>query len=99
MIYDPANKPNISEGFLGQTLKMKGNKGIYQVFWKKFLKFLFNSSSVELTGPFTENEKNKILKLKRIFIDHQEYVVSSIESSETQQENFNIKFNLLTVTF
>lgn len=99
MIYDPENKPNISEDFLGQTLKMNGDKGIYQVFWKKFLKFLFKSSSVELTGPFTENEKNKILKLKRIFIDHQEYMVSSIESSETQQENFNIKFNLLTVTF
>lgn len=99
MIYDPANKPNISVDFLGQTLKMNGDKGIYQVFWRKFLKFLFNSSSVELTGPFTENEKNKILKLKRIFIDHQEYMVSSIESSETQQENFNIKFNLLTITF
>jgi len=99
MIYDPANKPYISADFLGQTLKMNGNKGIYQVFWKKWLKFLLNSSSIELTGPYTETEIRKILKLKRIFIDHQEYIIASTEAAETQQDIFKIKFSLYSITF
>ncbi|KIQ22631.1 hypothetical protein RT99_05850 [Flavobacterium sp. MEB061] len=99
MIYDPTNKPFISENYIGQTLKMTGAKGIYQMFWRLQLKFLLNSSAVELSGAFTETEKNKILKLKRIFIDHQEYFISTMESTETQQENFKIKFNLFSITF
>lgn len=99
MIYDPERKPFVSPDFLGQTLKMNGEKGIYKVFWQKFLKFLLNSSAVELTGPFTETEKNNILKLKRIFIDHQEYLVSIVQCTETSQDNFNIKFNLYSITF
>ena len=99
MIYDPAKKPYISADFLGQTLAMNGSKGIYQVFWKKFLKFQLNSSSVELTGPFTETEKNKINQLKRIFIDNQEYMIASTESKETQQDNFIIKFDLRSINF
>jgi hypothetical protein len=99
MIYDPINKPFISPDFLGQTLKMNGDKGIYQVFWKKWLKFLLNSSSVELTGPYTETEIRKILKLKRIFIDHQEYIISASEAIEMQQDIFKIKFSLQSITF
>ena len=99
MIYDPAKKPYISADFNGQTLAMNGSKGIYQVFWKKFLKFQLNSSSVELTGPFTETEKNKINQLKRIFIDNQEYMIASTESKETQKDNFIIKFDLRSINF
>lgn len=99
MIYDPANKPYISADFLGQTLKMNGNKGIYQVYWKKWLKLLLNSSSIELTGPYTETEIRKILKLKRIFIDHQEYIIAATEYTESQQDNFKIKFSLQSITF
>jgi len=99
MIYDPANKPYISADFLGQTLKMNGSKGIYQVYWKKWLRFLLNSSSVELTGPYTETEIRKILKLKRIFIDHQEYIISASEAVEMQQDIFKIKFSLQSITF
>jgi len=99
LIYDPSNKPYTSLDFLGQTLEMNGNKGIYQVFWKKWLKFLLNSSSLEVTGPYTENEIRKVLKLKRIFIDHQEYLISSTEFVETQQDIFKIKFNIQSITF
>ncbi|HSD07890.1 hypothetical protein [Flavobacterium sp.] len=99
MIYDPASKPYISKDFLGQTLKMNGNKGICQVYWKKWIKFLLNSSSVELMGPYTETELQKILKLKRIFIDHQEYIISSLECTEAKQDIFKIKFNLQSITF
>lgn len=99
MIYDPTNKPNISADYLGQTLQISGAKGIYNVFWKVFLKFLFNSSSVELIGAFTETEKNKIGRFKRIFIDNQEYLIASTEITETKQNNYKIKFSLQTVTF
>ncbi|PIF32978.1 hypothetical protein CLU81_3548 [Flavobacterium sp. 9] len=99
MIYDPENKPYISSDFLGQTLKMNGEKGIYKVFWKKFLKFLLNSSGVELTGPYTETELRQIMKLKRIFIDHQEYIIASTEYTETQQNLFKVKFSLQSINF
>lgn len=99
LIYDPVNKPYISNDYLGQTLEMNGIKGIYASYFKKWLKFLLNSSAVELTGTFTEIEKNKIVKLMRIFIDHQEYIISTLECSETNQENLKIKFNLQSITF
>jgi len=99
MIYDPSKKPYISADFLGQTLAMNGSKGIYNVFWKIFLKFLLNSSPVELNGPFTETEKNKIIQEKRIFVDNQEYMIASTECKETQQDNFIIKFDLRSINF
>lgn len=99
MIYDPANKPYISGNYLGQTLKIDGEKGIYSSFWKKFTKFLLQSSLVEVSGAFTEIEKNQISKLKRIFIDHQEYMISITESTETVQDNFMLKFKLQSITF
>ncbi|MRX40564.1 hypothetical protein GJU43_14845 [Flavobacterium sp. LC2016-23] len=99
MIYDPSEKPFVSYNYLDQTLKIDGEKGIYAVFWKKFIKFLLQSSLVEVVGPFTEIEKNKIAKLKRIFIDHQEYMISVTESTETTQDNFMLKFKLQSITF
>lgn len=99
MIYDPFEKPYISSNYLGQTLKIEGSKGIYEVFWRKFIKFLLNGSAVEMSGPFTEKELNEILSLKRIFVDNQEYLIASTESRETDQNNYEVKFNLVSVTF
>ncbi len=99
MIYNPEFKPYISPDYLGQTLKINGNKGICEVYWKVFIKFLLNSSSLEMTGPYTETEIRQILKKKRIFIDNQEYIIASVEYSETQQENLKIKFSLQSINF
>jgi len=99
IIYDPAAGPYISSSYLGQTLKMEGSKGIYEVFWRKFIKFLLNGSAVEMSGPFTETEINKIIDLKRIFIDNQEYIIASTESRETEQNNYLVKFDLVSVNF
>lgn len=99
MIYDPAEKPYISNNYLGQTLKIDGSRGIYEVFWRKFIKFLLNGSAVDMLGPFTEKELNEILSLKRIFVDNQEYLIASTESRETDQNNYEVKFNLVSVTF
>lgn len=99
MIYDPVFSPYTVGNYLEQTLKIEGSKGIYEVFWRKFIKFLLNGSPVEMSGPFTETELNSILSLKRIFIDNQEYLIASTESQETDQNNYEVKFSLVSVTF
>ncbi|SEG32042.1 hypothetical protein [Flavobacterium urumqiense] len=99
MIYDTFSSPYTSDNYLGQTLKIEGSKGIYEVFWRKCIKFLLNGSAVEMSGPFTEKELNEIILLKRIFIDNQEYLIASTESRETDQNNYEVKFNLVSVTF
>lgn len=97
MIYNPEGNPYISDEFSGQTLKMEGVGGIYDVFFKKWLKFRFNASAIEMEGPFSETEINKMQELKRLFIDNQEYIVSSFEYSETINQNFILKLSLLNV--
>lgn len=99
MIYNHETFPYTTAEYLGQNLNISGTGGIYQSFWRKFLKFRMNASSVEMSGPFTETELNKILALKSIFIDNQEYLISDTTYSETAKDNFNVKFNLLSITF
>lgn len=99
MIYNHELFPNVSDDYLGQNLNIDGEGGIYKVYWKKWLKFRLNASEVEMSGPFTQTELNKILLVKRIYIDNQEYMISSIQYSERQQDNFDVKFSLLSITF
>jgi hypothetical protein len=99
MIYNPEEYPYTSGDFSGQNLKLNGNNGVYEVFWRKTLKFRLNASVLEMSGPLTEVELNKIINLNRIFIDNQEYIIASLEYSETQQDNFEVKFNLQSITF
>ncbi len=99
MIYDHANFPYTTTEFSGQNLNISGTGGIYETYWKKWLKFRLNASQVEMSGPFTETELNKIIDLKRIFIDNQEYMIQDVQYSETLQDNFDVKFNLLSVNF
>jgi hypothetical protein len=99
MIYNQEAFPYTSDDFSGQTLTIGGQGGIYEVFWKKTLKFRLNGSVLEMSGPLTEVELNKIINLKRIFVDNQEYIIANIQYSETQQNNFEVKFSLQSVTF
>lgn len=99
MIYDPLRKPFISENYLGQTLKLEGVNGIVNTYWLKWLRFRMNSSPLEITGYFTEIELSKIQKVEKIYIDHQEYAVVSIEYSETEQANFEVLLKLESVNF
>lgn len=99
MIYNPLNAPFISSEFEGQTLKIDGVGGIFDVFWKKFLKFRLNGSILEMAGPFSDTELAKILKLQRIYIDHQEYIIASTSYSETKQDNFLVKFSVVSVNY
>lgn len=99
MLYDPTKMPFVSDNYLGQTLKLEGPKGIVNTYWLKWLKFRMNSSPVEITGYFTEIELSKIQKAEKIYVDLQEYVVSSIEYSETEQKNFEALMKLESVSF
>jgi hypothetical protein len=99
MIYDPANMPFTSVDLNGQTLKLGGDGGIYDVYWKKFLKFRLNASVVEVSGGFTKTEIGKFLKTKRIHFDHQDYVVSVLGYKELKQDNYIVTFKLESVNF
>lgn len=97
MIYNPEGSPYISDEFSGKTLKIEGSGGIYDVFFKNWIKFRINASGIEMEGPFSEIEINKMQEAKRLFIDNQEYIVSSFEYSETIKENLILKLSLLNV--
>lgn len=99
VIYDDNAGPNTAEIFNGQTLKIEGDGGIYDVFWKKWLKFRINSVSIELTGGFTKTEIGKFIKTKRIHVDNQDYVVSVLDYKELKQDNYRVTFKVETVTF
>lgn len=99
MIYDPTNQFYISTSYLGQSILMDGPGGIYYTFWKRWLRFRLNSDHIEMTGYFTEIELSKIQKIERIYIDYQEYLVSSIEYSETKNFNFEVLLKLESVCF
>lgn len=99
MIYDSIFAPNISDDYDGQTLSLDGEKGIYKFFHKNFLKFRLNASPVEITGYFTEIELSKIQKMQRIYLDHQDYIVSVLEYSETDQGNFEVLLKVESVNF
>lgn len=99
MIYDHSNFPYTVKEYAGQNLNITGTGGVYEMYWKKWLKFRLNASQLEMSGPFTETELNKILELNRIFIDNQEYIIQDVQYSETLQNNFDVKFNLLSVNF
>jgi hypothetical protein len=97
MIYNHENAPYTAYDFSGKTLKIEGIGGIHDLFWKKTIHFRLNSSLVEMSGPFTETELNFIVDLKRIFVDNQEYIIAFIEYSETEKQNFNVKFSLQSI--
>jgi hypothetical protein len=99
LIYNPEDYPYTSDNFSEQNLKLEGENGVNSMFWKKTLKFRLNASVLEMSGPLTEVELNKIINLKRIFVDNQEYIIANLEYSETQQDNFEVKFSLQSVTF
>ncbi|MBB3123719.1 regulator of replication initiation timing [Mesoflavibacter sabulilitoris] len=98
MIYDPANKPNISENYLNQTLQFDGPTGLYAKFWKKWLRFRLSASSLEIEGPLTEIEISKFSKTEEIYIDNQHYRIVSYQFTEVAPGKNKVKFQLESVT-
>lgn len=99
IIYDETNFPLTAASFDGKTLKIDGDGGIYETFWKKFLKFRLNASLIEVEGGFTKTEIGIFLKTKRIYLDRQEYVVSVMDFKELKSDNYSVIFKLESINF
>ncbi|RZJ90079.1 MAG: hypothetical protein EOO20_09170, partial [Chryseobacterium sp.] len=103
MIMDPVNMipyydiydiPVVSQDYQGKVLTMDGNNGIYENYWKTAIRFRLNASKLEMEGPFTESEISAINRLQKIYIDHQAYVILSLEYRETAQDNYIVKLKM-----
>lgn len=104
MIYNPQGEesfevPVIVSDYNGQTLSWEGALGIYNLYFKNFIRFRLNASSIELSGSFTEHEISIINRLKKIHTGHQAYMVVNMEYSETLQDNYTVKFKLESINF
>lgn len=100
MIYEPLNAPYTSESTISEyTLSIPGTKGIYETFFRRWLKFRLNASRVTLQGYFTEMEISKIYKMKSIYIDNQRYRIESIEYTEETNNYYALKMVLESVNF
>ena len=98
VIYDEAKAPFTSEftenGF---NLNIPGEKGIYDIFFKRWLKFLVNASNCEVTGYFTEIEISKINKAKAVYINNQRFRIIDVETKEASNNYQEVKMRLLSV--
>jgi|GEM_PF-5189264 len=99
MIYDPINAPFTSRDFSGQDLSIPGPGGIYETFWKKWMLFKLNASRAVLRGPFTHTELFQISKTKKLYIDHQLWMVKAVEYKENNAALFETEIEVESVTF
>lgn len=100
MIYEPINAPYTSEATInGFNLSIPGEKGIYETFFRRWLKFRLTASGVELEGQFTEIEISKIYKAKSIYIDNQRYRIEALEYNETTNNYYELKMKLESVNY
>lgn len=100
LIYEPINAPFVSEETInGFNLSIPGEKGIYEIFFRRWLKFRLTASGVELEGQFTEIEISKIYKAKSIYIDNQRYRIESLEYNETTNNYYDLKMKLESVNY
>lgn len=100
IIYDEANAPFTSETTEnGFNLSIPGEKGIYETFFRRWLKFLVNASNCEVTGYFTEIEISKINKAKAVYINNQRFRIIDIETTEASNNYQEVKMKLLSVNY
>lgn len=98
-IYEPTNKPLNSPDFNGYTLSIRGAKGIFETFHKKWLKFLVNASTVKIIGVLSEIEINKITKKMKVYFDNQEFIIESFDYKENDNFTFDTNIVLRSINF
>ena len=96
MIYDESRFPLISKDYNGIDLTIDS---IYNNFYKIWLHFRLNASLIEFIGYFTEIEISKIMNSKRIYLDNQEYVISSVDAKELKNDNYQVKIKVESINF
>ena len=100
LIYDEFSAPFTAENTEdGYNLNIAGSKGIYETFFKRWLKFLVNASKCEITGYFTETEISKINKVNAVYINNQRFKIIDIETTQDLNNYQQVKMSLLTVNF
>lgn len=100
VIYDESTAPFTSEATQsGFNLNIPGQNGIYETFFKRWIKFLLNASNCEVTGYFTEIEISKINKAKAVYINNQRFRIISIETTEASNNFQQVKMQLLSVNY
>jgi hypothetical protein len=96
MIYDEQAAPLISESYNGKTLKIEGAGGIYESYWKLFIRFRLNASVIEMEGAFTKTEIGKFIKAERIYTNNQDCIVSLLEYKELNSDYYRVTFKVET---
>lgn len=100
VIYSEVNAPFTSEATVnGFNLAIPGTKGIYETFFRRWIKFLLNASNCEVTGYFTEIEIYKISRLKSVYINNQRFRVIDFETTEASNNFQEVKMRLLSVNY
>lgn len=100
VIYTESSAPYTAENTEnGFNLNIPGTKGIYETFFKRWLKFLLNASNCEVTGYFTEIEISKINKVKAVYINNQRFRIIDIEITEAYNNYQQVKMTLLSVNY
>ncbi|WP_324069110.1 MAG: hypothetical protein RSE15_00875 [Flavobacterium sp.] len=100
IIYDEATAPFTAEATEnGFNLNIPGEKGIYETFFRRWLKFMLNASNCEVTGYFTETEIAKINKAKAVYINNQRFRIIDIQTTEAANNFQEVKMRLLSVNY
>lgn len=100
VIYNEANAPFTAEATEnGFNLSIPGAKGIYETFFRRWIKFLLNASNCEVTGYFTETEISKINKAKAVYINNQRFRIIDIQTTEAANNYQEVKMRLLSVNY
>jgi len=101
MIFNPGDgtAPGLIEQFEGLSLDLSGVTGIYENYFRTFLQFRLYGSQLQMEGPFTEHQLQRMDKLQKIAIDNQAYVILSTEFKPTPQGNYFVTLELQTITF
>jgi hypothetical protein len=96
LIYDEDNAPFISESYNFKTLKIEGAGGIYESYWKLFIRFRLNASVIEMEGAFTKTEIGKFIKAERIYTNNRDCIVSLLEYKELNSDYYRVTFKVET---
>ena len=99
MLYDSASHPGTVESYNGINLRIPGEGGIFETFYKRWILFRLNASPCVLKGPFSKTELYQISKHKKLLIDNQVWMVKSIDYKENSIALFETEIDVESVTF
>lgn len=94
-----AGSVNTSDNYNGLTLRISGVGGIGDTYWKRWLLFRLNAAGTTLKGPFTQTELYQISQKKKIYVDHQLWMVKAVDYKENSIALFETEIEVESVTF